>query len=308
MTASEQITKEVTSWPGVEAGTGSPRRVGLHASAATSSATCTATASRTSRSRAIWHELSRHRAGRRPPRLPRQARPRRAPIEDEADVRDVIELLRLNYDRGSSLATGCPRRRSASNRSSRSRACTPRRPQPLPFAPSLAHPRLPAGSATRGNVLVYSVPGLDVDCGGDRGARRRLAPLPEPRPRGHVRLRLASARRCSCTSDDRDAGGAAATTCAEPSRGATRSTTTSRSSRRPATHTGRDRLPVGQRRAPLPVHRRHDLPGSRRVGGGGARARATAPPTSRVSACCATSTSTCSSPGPRLLLASCITR
>lgn len=98
-TASRQITDEVTSWPGVEAGPGSrgefafklgrkeighlhgdrvahfffPKELGLRLRA---------------QGRVVDH-----------PVFPGKPGPAARAIRDEADVSDVIELLRLNYDR-----------------------------------------------------------------------------------------------------------------------------------------------------------------------------------------------------------------
>jgi hypothetical protein len=97
--ASRRITDEVTSWPGVEAGPGSrgefafrlgrkelghlhgdyaahfffPKELGL---------------SLREQGRVVDH-----------PVFPGKPGPAARAIENEADVRDVIELLRLNYDR-----------------------------------------------------------------------------------------------------------------------------------------------------------------------------------------------------------------
>jgi Family of unknown function (DUF5519) len=97
-TASERITEEVTSWPGVEAGPGRrgefafklgqrefghlhgdyaahfffPKELGL---------------SLREEGRVVDH-----------PVFPGKPRPAARAIEDEDDVRDVIELMRLNYD------------------------------------------------------------------------------------------------------------------------------------------------------------------------------------------------------------------
>ena len=97
--ASEQITEAVTAWPGVEAGPGSRgefafklgrREIGhLHGDHAL----------HIGFPRAVWDELyAEGRIGYHPvfPGKPGYAARR---IETEDDVRDVIELLRLNYDR-----------------------------------------------------------------------------------------------------------------------------------------------------------------------------------------------------------------
>ena len=98
-TPSEQITEEVTSWPGVEAGPGSRgefaftvgrRQIGhLHGDHA----------AHFSFPKQVWAELFE--AGRivEHPVFPGKRGPAARRIEDDADIRDVIELLRLNYDR-----------------------------------------------------------------------------------------------------------------------------------------------------------------------------------------------------------------
>ena len=98
-TASEQITEEVTSWPGVEAGAGERgefafrlgrREIGhLHGDHAL----------HLGFPKAVWHEL--HEAGRIDyhPVFPGKPGYAARRIETDDDVRDVIELLRLNYDR-----------------------------------------------------------------------------------------------------------------------------------------------------------------------------------------------------------------
>jgi hypothetical protein len=98
-TASERIAEEVTSWPGVEAGPGSRgefaftvgrREIGhLHGDHVFHAGF----------PRAVWKELyDEGRIDYHPvfPGKPGYAARR---IETEDDVRDVIALLRLNYDR-----------------------------------------------------------------------------------------------------------------------------------------------------------------------------------------------------------------
>jgi hypothetical protein len=99
MSASHEITEEVTTWPGVEAGPGrrgefsfrvGRREIGhLHGDRA----------AHFSFPKDVWTEL--HDAGRvvDHPVFPGKVGPAARRIEGEADVRDVIELLRLNYDR-----------------------------------------------------------------------------------------------------------------------------------------------------------------------------------------------------------------
>jgi hypothetical protein len=99
MTASEQITAEVTSWPGVEAGPGrrgefafkvGRREIGhLHGDRA----------AHFFFPKDVWTEL--HAQGRvgYHPVFPDKQGPAARRIKDGADVRDVIALMRLNYDR-----------------------------------------------------------------------------------------------------------------------------------------------------------------------------------------------------------------
>lgn len=99
LSASRQITDEVTSWPGVTAGHGrrgefsfkiGPREIGhLHGDHAAHLAF----------PKDVWQELfDEGRVGYHPvfPGKPGHASRR---IENEDDVRDVIAMIRLNYDR-----------------------------------------------------------------------------------------------------------------------------------------------------------------------------------------------------------------
>jgi Family of unknown function (DUF5519) len=99
MTASERITQEVTSWPGVKAGPGrrgeyaftlGRRQLGhLHGDHA----------AHFSFPKQVWSELyEQGRIGYHPV-FPAKQGPAARRIESEADVSDVIALLRLNYDR-----------------------------------------------------------------------------------------------------------------------------------------------------------------------------------------------------------------
>jgi hypothetical protein len=98
-TASERITEEVTSWPDVEAGPGSRgefaftvgrRQIGhLHGDHA----------AHFSFPKQVWAELFEQGRVVHHPVFPGKVGPAARRIEDEADVRDVIALLRLNYDR-----------------------------------------------------------------------------------------------------------------------------------------------------------------------------------------------------------------
>jgi len=98
-TASERITEEVTSWPGVEAGHGrrgefafkvGRREIGhLHGDHA----------AHLSFPKRLWAELFEQGRVVHHPVFPGKQGPGARRIEDEADIEDVIELLRLNYER-----------------------------------------------------------------------------------------------------------------------------------------------------------------------------------------------------------------
>ena len=97
--ASEQITREVTSWPGVQAGPGrrgefafkvGQRELGhLHGDHAAHFAF----------PKDVWARLFAEGRVVHHPVFPGSEGPAARRIEDDADVRDVIALMRLNYDR-----------------------------------------------------------------------------------------------------------------------------------------------------------------------------------------------------------------
>jgi Family of unknown function (DUF5519) len=97
--ASQQINDEVTSWPGVEAGAGrrgewafkvGRREVGhLHGDHA----------AHFSFPKQVWAELSQEGRITEHPVFPGRVGPAARRIHNQADVDDVIELMRLNYDR-----------------------------------------------------------------------------------------------------------------------------------------------------------------------------------------------------------------
>jgi hypothetical protein len=98
-TPSERITEEVTSWPGVEAGPGrrgefaftiGGREIGhLHGDHA----------AHFGFPKRVWAELKEQGRIQDHPVFPGKEGPGARRIENEADVRDVIEMMRLNYDR-----------------------------------------------------------------------------------------------------------------------------------------------------------------------------------------------------------------
>jgi hypothetical protein len=97
--ASERITAEVTSWPGVEAGLGSRGEFGFRVGSHEIGHLHGDHAAHFGFPREIGAELREQgRVGPHPvnPHSTKMAARR---IENEADVQDVIELLRLNYDR-----------------------------------------------------------------------------------------------------------------------------------------------------------------------------------------------------------------
>jgi hypothetical protein len=97
--ASRQITEEVTSWPGVEAGHGDRgefafkvggREIGhLHGDHA----------AHFFFPKDVWADLFEQGRIVHHPVFPDRQGPAARRIADEADVRDVIALMRLNYDR-----------------------------------------------------------------------------------------------------------------------------------------------------------------------------------------------------------------
>jgi hypothetical protein len=163
-TASQRITEEVTSWPGVEAGPGrrgefaftlGRRELGhLHGEHAFHGGF----------PQDVWKELfDQGRIDYHPvfPGKPGYASRR---IENEEDVRDVIELIRLNYDRVVARH-GLPAESSEASPDSGSMdtgipglyASTSER---LPFAPSLDI-RAFLLQRDRGNLLLYSTSTLE---------------------------------------------------------------------------------------------------------------------------------------------------
>jgi hypothetical protein len=98
-TASQRITEEVTSWPGVEAGPGrrgefafklGRREIGhLHGDRA----------AHFMFPKEVWLELRAQERIVDHPVFPGKIGPAARRIENDADVRDVIELLRVSYER-----------------------------------------------------------------------------------------------------------------------------------------------------------------------------------------------------------------
>jgi hypothetical protein len=99
MTASEQITNEVTSWAGVEAGPGKRgefafklghREIGhLHGDRS----------AHFSFPKDLWAELEAQGRITEHPVFPGRVGPAARRIDSQGDVEDVIALMRLNYER-----------------------------------------------------------------------------------------------------------------------------------------------------------------------------------------------------------------
>jgi hypothetical protein len=98
-TPSERITEEVTSWPGVEAGHGTRGEFAFRVGRREIGHLHDDRAAHFSFPKDVWVELfAAGRIGYHPVFPDRQG-PAGRRIADEADVRDVIALMRLNYDR-----------------------------------------------------------------------------------------------------------------------------------------------------------------------------------------------------------------
>jgi hypothetical protein len=98
-TASEQITDEVTSWPGVKAGPGTRGEFAFRVGRRELGHLHGDYAAHFGFPKEVWAELRAQGRIVPHPVFPESIGPAARSIEDEADVRDVIELLRLNYDR-----------------------------------------------------------------------------------------------------------------------------------------------------------------------------------------------------------------
>ena len=97
--ASEQITEVVTSWPGVEAGPGSRGEFGFRVGGHEIGHLHGDHAAHFGFPRDVGAELREQgRVGPHPVN-PHSTKMAARQIENEADVNDVIELMRLNYDR-----------------------------------------------------------------------------------------------------------------------------------------------------------------------------------------------------------------
>jgi hypothetical protein len=99
MTTNERITKEVTSWPGVEAGSGSRGEFGFRVGRREIGHLHGDRIAHFGFPKDVWQELLDQGRIDYHPVFPGKPGYGARQIESEDDVRDVIELLRLNYDR-----------------------------------------------------------------------------------------------------------------------------------------------------------------------------------------------------------------
>jgi hypothetical protein len=97
--ASAEITKAVTSWPGVAAAVGRRGEYGFNVGRRQIGHLHGDHAAHFSFPRQLWDELFAQGRITHHPVFPGKAGPAARAIAGEEDVRDVIALLRLNYDR-----------------------------------------------------------------------------------------------------------------------------------------------------------------------------------------------------------------
>jgi hypothetical protein len=98
-TASDRIIEEVTSWPGVTASPGSRGELSIKLDRRELGHLHGDRALHIGFPRAVWHELYGDGRIDYHPVFPGKPGFASRAIETDDDVRDVIELLRLNYDR-----------------------------------------------------------------------------------------------------------------------------------------------------------------------------------------------------------------
>ena len=103
-TAGARITDEVTSWPGVEAGTGSRGEWGFALGRRQLGHLHGDHVAHFGFPKAVWEELYAADRITYHPVFPDKKGWAARRIESDEDVRDVIALLRLNYDRAVSTA------------------------------------------------------------------------------------------------------------------------------------------------------------------------------------------------------------
>jgi len=99
MTASEQITDEVTSWPGVEAGPGKRGEFAFKVGAREIGHLHGDRSAHFSFPKDVWAQLRDQGRITDHPVFPGRVGPAARRIDSQADVEDVIALMRLNYRR-----------------------------------------------------------------------------------------------------------------------------------------------------------------------------------------------------------------
>ena len=99
MTKSEQITREVTSWPGVEAGNGTRGEFGFRVGRREIGHLHGDHVAHFGFPKDVWQELFDEGRIDYHPVFPGKPGFGARRIENEEDLGDVIELMRLNYDR-----------------------------------------------------------------------------------------------------------------------------------------------------------------------------------------------------------------
>lgn len=164
-TASERITAEVTSWPGVEAGMGRRGEFGFTLGRRELGHLHGDHAFHGGFPKKVWQELyDQGRIDYHPvfPGKPGYASRR---IETDDDVSDVIAMIRLNYDRA--VARHGPPS-GAVDAPAELPGLFALAPEPLPFAPSL-EARAFLLQRPRGNILIYSTTGLESEAASIRG-------------------------------------------------------------------------------------------------------------------------------------------
>jgi hypothetical protein len=98
-TASQQITAEVTSWPGVQAGQGRRGELAFKVDGRELGHLHGDHAAHFSFPKSVWTELFEQGRITEHPVFPGKTGPAARRIASHADVDDVVALLRLNYDR-----------------------------------------------------------------------------------------------------------------------------------------------------------------------------------------------------------------
>ena len=165
-TAGQLITEEVTSWPGVEAGPGSRGELGFTLGRRALGHLHGDRVFHGGFPKAIWQRLFDEGRIDYHPVFPGKPGYAARKIESDEDVRDVIELIRLNYDRAVARH-GLPQQASDATDGEQGMAAGIEHlyattPEVLPFAPSLDI-RAFVLRRDRGNLLLYSTTALRDD-------------------------------------------------------------------------------------------------------------------------------------------------